>query len=352
MGGIWKPAGRKKYRLWFKDHAGQRRTAPGYKDKQASLAKLASLERDEERQEAGLPALNRKPQLLEDLIARHIADLRRQGAGEEHVRHRQGFLTRLAGWENWTHLHHVQHGQMVDALARLAGLGRANQTVEAYRTNWKAFLGWCLDGKLLEVNPVARVKAVKKIKAARPRRAPTIEEWQQLLDTSKARRPLYTVAALTGLRKSECARLERRDVDLDAQQLKLRAEATKSGRADIVPLLPDVAPTLTALCDGLEPHQLLFSRFPCRRTIRDDIKRAGIASPDQSGRLVTFHSLRYFFCTLLARSLPIQIVRLMMRHRDISVTCKIYLDLGLQDVAEEVLKLPSVLKRPLAHPEE
>ncbi len=59
MGGIWKPAGRKKYRIWYKDHNGRRQTAPGFRDKEASLARLRDLERDEERREAGLPVTDR-----------------------------------------------------------------------------------------------------------------------------------------------------------------------------------------------------------------------------------------------------------------------------------------------------
>ena len=35
MGGIWKPSGRARYRIWYKDHNGQRQTDTGYRDKQA-----------------------------------------------------------------------------------------------------------------------------------------------------------------------------------------------------------------------------------------------------------------------------------------------------------------------------
>lgn len=354
MGYINKPAGRTHYRIWYKDPTtGKRKSATGYKDKQASEAKLRSLERDEERRHAGLPVTDRtgKGQPLEGLIIRHIADMTRQGLGEDHLYHQRGNLRRLAGWEKWTQLSQVQHAAMSDALANLDAKGYSTRTVEAYRVSWRSFMEWCVDGKFIAENPLARIKPTRRKKAARARRAPTVEEWRRLLGVSPRRRSrIYLVAGLTGLRKKEMRLLERRDVDLEDKQLKLRAEATKMKRADTVPLIPDVLPTLTELCEGLQPHERLFPQMPSFKPIRDDITRAGIVSPDPSGRHVNFHSLRYFFCTLLARTLPIQVVRLLMRHKDISVTCKVYLDLGIADVSEAVLQLPPLFdSHPLTH---
>jgi integrase len=356
MGGIWKEAGRTHYRIWWKDlTTGKKKTAPGYKDKQASEAKLRALERDEERRHAGLPVVDRKGQgqPLESLTARHIADMKRLGVGPDHLACQRGNLRRLALWENWTMLSQIQHASMSDALAHLDAKGYSTRTVEAYRVSWKSFLEWCVDGKLLGENPIARIKPSRRKVSVKPKRAPTVAEWRCWIEKAPSkRRNLYLVAGLTGLRKKELKLLERRDVDLESRQFKLRAEATKAKRADTVPMIPDVVPVLTALCEGREPHQRVFPAIPTSQPIRDDIARAGIVSPDPSGRLVTFHSLRYFFCTLLARTLPIQVVRLLMRHKDISVTCRVYLDLGLADVSEAVLKLPQLFDlHPLAHNE-
>lgn len=38
-----------------------------------------------------------------------------------------------------------------------------------------------------------------------------------------------------------------------------------------------------------------------------------------------------------------QLVKRLMRHRDIRTTVNLYMDLGLEDVAEEVALLPRVL---------
>ncbi len=53
-----------------------------------------------------------------------------------------------------------------------------------------------------------------------------------------------------------------------------------------------------------------------------------------------FHSFRYFFCTTLAKVLPLMKVKLLMRHQDIRTTANLDADLGLTDVGEEVWSLP------------
>jgi integrase len=92
------------------------------------------------------------------------------------------------------------------------------------------------------------------------------------------------------------------------------------------------------------PTAKLFARVPAADTLQQDLSRASLARQDEQGRWLDFHSLRYTFCTLLARHLPIQKVRLLMRHRDIRMTCNLYMDLGLDDLAEEVWTLPPVEK--------
>ena len=71
---------------------------------------------------------------------------------------------------------------------------------------------------------------------------------------------------------------------------------------------------------------------------------AGLKTDGPNGHL-TFHSPRYFFCTELAKVLPIQRVRQLMRHRQIQTTMDLYCQLGLDDLFDEYPTLPSILKR-------
>ena len=165
----------------------------------------------------------------------------------------------------------------------------------------------------------------------------------RLCETPK-RGMIYLIAGLSGLRRSEVARLEKRDVNLSGTPTwRLRAEATKSRRQEIIPMLPEAAEKIIeALETAHSETSRLFPEMPTHRTLKLDLQKAGIARKDGSGRLVDFHALRYFFCTLLAKSLPIQTVARLLRHRDIRTTCNLYLDLGLSDIAESTVILPRV----------
>lgn len=337
----------KRYRIVWQGEDGKRKSAMAFNDKAASKALLATKEKEVERRLAGLSTVDhdqaKRP--LGELIDLYAADMLRQGMSHDHRRCQLGFLRRLADWERWTVLHQVRHSTLSEALNRLAAKEYAPKSVNHYRAAWLTFAEWCIDRGYLGENPLLRVKASGGLEQPRRRRAPTYDEWRRWMAVSSKRRALYFVAGLTGLRKSEMRLLERRDVNLDADppRLELRAEATKARRADRTPLLPEVVDALSVLCRGKEPTDLLFPHFPCNRTIARDRKKAGLSGKDATGRIVNFHSLRYFFCTLVGRKLPIQVVRLLMRHADISTTCRIYLDLGLADVAEAVLRLPRLL---------
>jgi len=110
-------------------------------------------------------------------------------------------------------------------------------------------------------------------------------------------------------------------------------------------MLPDVLPVVRRIWETLpSPTCRLFPRISRTATLNSDLVRANISKRDQEDREADFHSLRYFSCTQMARRLPIQKVRLLMRHKDIRTTCNLYMDLGIQDVMEEVWALPSILK--------
>ena len=84
--------------------------------------------------------------------------------------------------------------------------------------------------------------------------------------------------------------------------------------------------------------------------------KAGIAPVDAYGRHADFHSLRYTFCRLMGEVLPIQKVKVLMRHGTIGLTADLYGKLGIDDLGEDVWNLPPILGAvpakgalPLAH---
>ena len=89
---------------------------------------------------------------------------------------------------------------------------------------------------------------------------------------------------------------------------------------------------------------------PKIESLYEDLQRAGVARVDARGRHADFHSLRYTFCKTVGTALPIQKVKLLMRHLTLGMTADLYADLEMEDVAEEVWDLPPLFSRPEARP--
>ncbi|HEV3260422.1 MAG TPA: site-specific integrase [Gemmataceae bacterium] len=167
------------------------------------------------------------------------------------------------------------------------------------------------------------------------------DELRRLLDAAPRHRDRYLVAALTGLRSRELSLVEKRDFDLAAGLWTCRPEVDKEGQGWRLPILPDLRPELARLLLALpDPTSRLFPRRLGNGTLDRHLAWAKIPNLDPQGRRVHFHSLRYTFCTLCARQLPIQTVQRFMRHADIRRTVNLYLDLGLEHLAAAVETLP------------
>jgi integrase len=366
MASVWKPSridpttGRrvkvKRYQIIYKDEQGRRRKARGFQDKAASLELARKLERDVERRKAGLPTadLGESHQPIASHIEKYIADLARRGRSRAYLTAVRKALELLQRECDWPCIATIRADKLGSWLAGRAANGRGARTQNYYRDALHAFLSFCCCQKWLPENPITRY-SVPKLKVTgkhrkRRRRAFTEDEFRRLLAAAKSERRqlLYAIAGLSGLRRAEMRRLERRDVDLsepDRPLWKLRAEVTKSGEAETVPMLHECLPFVLRLLEltGPEATARLFPSWPDTRSRHRDLKRAGITRIGEDGRCVDFHSLRYLFCTMLARRIPIGTVQLLMRHRDIRLTVNIYRDLSLTDIAEQVLRLPKLI---------
>ena len=222
----------------------------------------------------------------------------------------------------------------------------SDRTVDQYAESARAFLKWCVGTGYLTEDPLASVKKVKRPRRVRHRRAFSEVELRRLLSVAGPRKSVYRIAALTGLRKDELRQLQWRDVRLDQAKpcILLRPEANKSRREDRVPLNPLVSGELrTPRPDKFEPLGRVFPSVPTLETLKRDLERAGVAYRDAEGRQTDFHSLRYTFCTFLARAgVPIRTAMELMRHKDPRLTLQIYTDAGHLETDEAVGRLPTL----------
>jgi integrase len=218
--------------------------------------------------------------------------------------------------------------------------------VDEYLEVAKRFLAWCVERGELPENPLASLKKIRNPQRSRHRRALTEDQLRRLLEVAPERAILYKTAILTGLRKDELRRLEWRDVRLDQTkpEIRLRPEANKARRDDRVPLHPTVAETLRSLRpEAFDPLGAVFATIPRPNTFRIDLRRAGIPYRDAEGKYADFHSLRYSYCTFLAKAaVPLRTAMELMRHKDPRLTIQIYTDAGQLELDEAVSRLPDL----------
>lgn len=155
---------------------------------------------------------------------------------------------------------------------------------------------------------------------------------------------LYSIALFTGLRSIEIASLTFSSFDLETRTLSVSASNTKNRKKASLPIHPSLVELLKTRFDSnphtatspLFPGPLILQRIP-GKVFQRDLKRSGIASRDDQGRVLDFHCLRYTFITSLAKAgvHPGKAQRL-ARHSDINLTMSVYTQLDVEDLREAV----------------
>jgi integrase len=112
------------------------------------------------------------------------------------------------------------------------------------------------------------------------------------------------------------------------------------------PLLPDAHDTLLqakASC-GAEPYQRVFAGLiPRIERFKKDLKAAGIPYQDARGEYADFHSLRKTFGTMLTLAgVGLRTVMELMRHSDMRLTAKTYIDANMLPVSDAMVSLTAI----------
>ena len=224
-------------------------------------------------------------------------------------------------------------------------------------------------GKWTGVNPVNDVQR-RKVHKRLPEYL-TVEEVPRVLAALDARwRPLFATAIFTGLRKGELFGLRKVDVDLERHLLAVcyshERDTTKGGRAEVVPIAPQLVPFLKEALEH-SPSELVFPdakgerlapdlalqdvlrralgradivtgyQLSCRRkgcgyrekAATNEVRRCPTCNmklwPRGIVRPIRFHALRHTTASLLmmAGANPAAVQRI-MRHTDPRLTTEVY----------------------------
>lgn len=237
---------------------------------------------------AGLP--------IRAVFAKYVGEMRNtKRAARGHIKQAVAFFKWIVDKAEMTRLADFNRDNIVRALSALsmAGSGESRQTrgkgcspktVNEYRGACYSFGEWCIKQKLFDANPVGKIPHWDVSDDTRKeRRSLTAQQAYRLLDVSGPRRLRYTLHLWTGLRISQGAGLEWRDLDLE---------------------------------------------------------RASIPEVDDNGRTVDLHALKKTFVTWLVANDVGETAKVRLaQHSPKGVTERHYLDFKVIDLWREIAKL-------------
>ena len=300
-----------------------------------------------------LGLISRLAQARQTTWAQHVVayadELKAGGCNAAYIAKMKSTLESVGTAKGWGTIADASRSDLVGYLKDRGGEVGA-RTLNNIRNSVRSFMRWAvktgrIDKAALEVVDVPLPDPKQDRRTVR--RALTDEEIRLLLThvAGTDREIIYRFALASGLRWSECKRLQWRDVDLERSMLRLRPEATKSKRADKVPLSADIAARmarLKLLRPFDPPAAPVFPKLPEWKQWKGDVVAAGIPYKDDQDRIAGFHSLRVTLGTRLDRmGLPVKSRMAIMRHEDPNVSYDVYSDVGQKELADDVNRLPT-----------
>lgn len=351
--------------LEFVNGRNVRKCVTGFTDRGESEKLAAKLEDEAERRRSGLidPELERLAKLrqssLEDHLVAFETSVRRGKRTEKHVKLLMSRVRRvLSECEAKTpaDLRTESVEQSLHEMREEDGFG--HRTFNHYVQAIEQFSNWLTTKLRLSAHPVKGIKRLNnETDVRRRRRALTAEELEKLIAAARTseeivqgydgdtRARIYTIAALTGLRKNEIASLRSRSFDLEAKQPTLIVEAkdSKHRKKDVLPLHPQLVDVLRGWVADLAPDQPLFPKLGGRKTwlmVQKDLAKAGILYETSDGT-ADFHAAgRHTFITnLISSGASITQARKLARHEDVKMTMR-YTHVGMQESAAALAAMP------------
>jgi integrase len=365
-----------KFQGYYKDQHDRRQFFTGTRSRSETVRIARSLE-DEHRQvklgyrPARTTAARYASRLFQEICDEHIA----WGAS-------QGGLGGRA-WSDWhrkkrtTHLRWWHDRLGLRALGDLNGVlprveeelrdlqkTKSGKTVANYAESLKALGHWAVQRGYLDTDPL-KALAPFDTTPQTLRRTLTVDEIQSLLRVADpARRLLYEVALLSGLRAGELRQLSTDHLDRTNNGLTLDASWTKNRKAEFQPLPAGLIERMSASAENGEARGLydrhyrrsdaqrggpsnpiLFVPSSLSRCLDQDLKRAGISKVTVLGKL-DFHALRTTYVNLVLESgVSPKEAQALARHSSPNLTFNVYgrtsasrLSEAVEGIAERVLQ--------------
>lgn len=373
----------RKWYVQYKDSEGAWKRVAGYTDKDATAQLAAELERQSERQEAGLADSYRKGK--SETLKSHLEGFKKylesKSNTEKHVVQTNNRVKKVISECKFVRWRDIKPDKLRDWLAEQRRSGNMGiKTSNHYLSAFKEFCNWLVRDGHTPSNPVAYLQALNaQTDVRRQRRALSAEEFEALVAAAADgpsvqnmsgpdRAMLYVLAAWTGYRRQELASLTRSSFKLNSSPPKVNVSAaySKRRRQDVVPLHPEVAKRLKSwlatkkdLPAGQPVFDLLTPSGGLRRTSKMmmvDLERAReawikeadknkkeqkrrkesdfLTYQDENGMYADFHANRHTFISNLAKSgVSPKVAQTLARHSDINLTMNVYSHVQMEEQA-------------------
>jgi integrase len=382
---------------WFDAEQRVWRDKVGYADKEATAELGRRLERESARRAVGLADLmdEHRNRSIQEHLEAFLDKVRASDRSPRYLLQLENRIHRIIEEADVDRLHELDPVVVAKVVRGLRIKKRplSGITRNEYLGSIKAFTKWAVAAGRIDRDPLASLSRIERnaIKPVHPRRALSPEDLSRLLQIvvdrplreaqtirrgdakgqlkakvrpavakrlrllGKHRRLAYLLAIWAGLRRSELQALVWGDIDLDIMppKIRLRAETTKSKRADCILLHPQLADELRMMQPSPSDRQgPVLLRVPGMKAWKNDLKAAGIEYGDQAIGYADLHAQRKTLSTMLAaHGMSQRLRQAHLRHTDPRLTDNTYMDERLLPVADALAKVPPIPEHVQAEPQ-
>ena len=357
------------YPTWygsFRNEHGRWEKVQLFTDKTASGRRLNEIQRDADLRRAGVltPMMDHAAKSIDTHRDDYLADLRGQNVSAQHLKNvetRINEIITLGGWKRLSDITADGMRGVLNAVGKRQASGTKIKqgltlsTVNSFLKMARAFVHWLVQRGRLNGDPLAVLKKADESRAEkrRARRSLSGDEIIRLLEAAPPDRSfVYKFIILSGLRRGEARQLRVGDLHLAATLpfIQLRTEQTKNGKADQIPVHPELLAELIERTSKKLPAANLFHAIPEVRTLMKDLAKAKIEFVNDTNQRVDLHAQRHTFCTLIARSgASMKTAQTLMRHGDPKLTMNVYSHVGIFDTASALASVTLPTAVPVAN---
>ena len=331
----------------------------GVKDKEAALQLRSQLQLAADQQRAGIidAFAEHRAKPMTEHLADYIIHLEAKGRSPKHLSETRRTILSVLKSCQFEISEHLSQTDLDTHLSHLIRQGKSYRTRNAAMKAIRALTTWMLKSHRIPADPFQLCETLnedsdpnrKKRRALSPMDLARLVAAAEVAGvvqsvTGPERALLYTIAATTGLRRGEIAKLLVGDFCLDAEvpYVYPPSHITKARRDDApIPLHPILVAKLDVWLRDRKPTDLAFHLTAPTGRLREtskmmkaDCKAAGIEYIDDFLGKADFHGHRAAYITALCRAnVDLSLVVKLARHSDARLTTRVYDKVQLADKA-------------------